>query len=203
MSLPTARSVGTKGRRGAVTLAIGTLCAVMFLYSGSKAETQMKIVVDATDLPRKLLRSEQTLALPDDTVSLLYPKWIPGIHGPKGPIQNLGGLVIRDLQGNITHWERDWADPYRFSVYPENAPGSQVVSLTYICNQPSTNSMGVDCYGYPGLGIINWNCVLVYPEGVPVRDIVVEVSAVRNRPAPESTSRRHGVLQSRHSGGVD
>jgi len=178
MSLPTARSVGTKGRRGAVTLAIGTLCAVMFLYSGSKAETQMKIVVDATDLPRKLLRSEQTLALPDDTVSLLYPKWIPGIHGPKGPIQNLGGLVIRDLQGNITHWERDWADPYRFSVYPENAPGSQVVSLTYICNQPSTNSMGVDCYGYPGLGIINWNCVLVYPEGVPVRDIVVEVSLV-------------------------
>ncbi|HYR59610.1 MAG TPA: hypothetical protein VEO95_13310, partial [Chthoniobacteraceae bacterium] len=39
-----------------------------------------------------------------------------------------------------------------------------IAKLDYICNQPSTNSSGVDSFGNSKIGVINWNTVLLYPE---------------------------------------
>ena len=138
----------------------------------------MQITVDATELPRKLLHSKIELNLTGDSTSLLYPKWIPGIHGPKGSIQNLGGFSITDAQGTTIRWERDWSDVYRHFVYSPSGAGSCDISLTYICNQPSTNSKGVDSYGYPSLGVINWNTIAVYPEGIATGDITITASLI-------------------------
>ena len=52
----------------------------------------MTVLVDATEMPSKLLKSSIILDLPDDITSLLYSKWIPRSHAPEGPIQNLPGL---------------------------------------------------------------------------------------------------------------
>ncbi|MEE2659211.1 MAG: hypothetical protein VX733_11950 [Candidatus Latescibacterota bacterium] len=135
------------------------------------AQTRIQLRVDASELPRKLIRAELELEVSSgDTLSLLYPKWIPGIHGPRGPIKNLAGFTPRSA-GEAVWWQRDWRDEYRFFVVPKS--DRLDVDLSYIANQPSVNSKGVDSYGFQTLGIINWNTIVMYPEGTPVREIEV------------------------------
>jgi len=50
-----------------------------------------------------------------------------------------------------------------------------VVKTTYICNQPTRLSTGIDSYGSPFLGILNWNTFLLYPAEVPARETLVEL----------------------------
>lgn len=140
------------------------------------AQNSMDIFVDASQISRKLLNSSIKFNINTDTQSVLFPKWIPGIHGPKGPVENIGGFELHDGNGDLLEWERDHTEVYRFFLYANPASNPHRVDLRYICNQPSTNSRGVDSYGTSAMGIINWNTVLVYPEGTPVSNIMVNAS---------------------------
>ncbi len=147
-------------------------------------QTTIDILIDASELPRKLLRATLKLKAPtaitgstDTRPALLYPKWIPGIHGPRNPIGNLAGIAVTDSQGKVITWERDWHDIYRIFI---DSPSKRNISLqtTYICSQPTVNSKGVDSYGYSNLGVINWNTVIFYPEGIPISKIEIRAGVI-------------------------
>src|SRR5690606_8813808 len=99
---------------------------------------------------------------------------IPGIHGPRGPIENLTGLRVETPDGTVIPWKRDDADRYLFHCEAPAGAGSIVVHLSYICGQPTTNSSGVDSYGNAKAGMINWNTCIVYPDGASIQEITVE-----------------------------
>ena len=144
---------------------------------GKATTTDMYIVVDATELPRKLLHSQITFNVPGNS-AMLYPKWWFGHHGPVGAIGNVAGLTFTAVNGQKIEWERDWQDIFRF-ILADNVGNSPIqANLTYICNQPTANTKGCDSYGYPQIGIINWNTITLYPEGVPVCDITVQVKLI-------------------------
>jgi predicted metalloprotease with PDZ domain len=152
---------------------------VLMCATGARAEVgHMQIVVNATDLPRKLLHSQIRLDLKGKKTALLYPKWIPGAHGPIGPIKNIAGFEVVDHENKTLRWKRDLQDVYRFFVETEKIANPYTVSLRYICNQSTVNSQGVDSDGYPNMAVINWNTILVYPEGIPIRDITVELRLI-------------------------
>lgn len=136
----------------------------------------LDIEVDALELPRGLITTRITLPVVENTLKLLYPKWIPGTHSPYGPVQNIGGLDFNLPNGKALVWQRDALDPYRFICEVPKDSNSVVVSLRYICNQPSVNSRGIDSYGYSLLGIINWNTCILYPEGIQKDEIIVNAS---------------------------
>jgi hypothetical protein len=73
--------------RGLVVLAVCGLAAAAFAQ-----ETPIKLEVDATDAPRKILHAHLQFPVHPGPVTLLYPKWIPGEHEPDGPITDLSGL---------------------------------------------------------------------------------------------------------------
>lgn len=162
--------------------AFGIMAMLLFaigLSTSVAARTaSLEITVDATELPRKLLHSRISYSAVGDSLSVLFPKWIPGIHGPRGPIQNIGGFEVFDSRGEEIPWERDWSEVYRFILYPARRSTDIEIRLTYIASQPSTNSIGIDSYGTPDLGIINWNTVIIYPEGIPVKDIETDVRLI-------------------------
>ena len=147
---------------------------LMFLTPGnSVAATRISLLLDATEISRKIVHCELRIESDLFSKSLLYPKWIPGIHGPKGPVQNIAGLTIADSKGEYLEWKRDPHEVYRLTIERETTNLPISVKLSYICSQPSTNSKGVDSYGTPVMGIINWNTVVVYPEGVAASEISV------------------------------
>ena len=97
-----------------------------------------------------------------------YPKWIPGVHAPSGPAENMAGLRFETPSGATITWRRDEVEMNRFILSVPAGTERVIAKLDYICNQPSVNSSGVDCFGSSLLGVINWNTVLLYPEGVSI-----------------------------------
>ena len=118
------------------------------------------------------------------------------IHAPKGPIENVAGFVPRDAQGQVLAWERDGTDMFRFLVpRQEAAEGPTTVELTYITNQSSTNSRGVDAFGYRTLGIINWNTALLYLEGLKIVGIDDRVFTRERLQAAVKASKQTGQIE--------
>lgn len=125
----------------------------------------IRLDVDASELPRRLLHAREEIPVGARPMRLWFPKWVPGVHGPVGPLENLGGLRFETPAGEPVPWRRDDQELYLFHVDPPEGISIVVARIDYICNQPSVNSTGVDSYGTAQLGVVNWNTCLLYPEG--------------------------------------
>src|SRR6202045_43080 len=73
------------------------------------------IAVDASEAPRKIFHAQITIPAAPGTLTLYYPKWIPGEHGPTGPIQDLAGLKFT-ANGQTLTWRRDLLDGWAIHV---------------------------------------------------------------------------------------
>src|SRR4249919_1537758 len=75
----------------------------------------VKLKVDATDAARRLFHVQMTMPATTGAMTLLYPEWIPGEHGPTGPIANLVGLKIQ-AGGKTLPWKRDSDNMFAFHL---------------------------------------------------------------------------------------
>jgi predicted metalloprotease with PDZ domain len=133
----------------------------------------LSIDVDARDLPRRLVHSRIQVPCQPGELRLWFPKWIPGTHGPCGPIQNVGGLYLETPDGKKVDWQRDEVELFRVSCQVPDGVHQITVRLDTIGNEPAVLAAGYLTYGNASVGIINWSTCLLYPEG-PSRD---EISA--------------------------
>lgn len=138
--------------------------AAAFLATRAFAAPNLVIDVDAREISRALLHSSVEFPATPGEFVVWYPKWIPGIHAPGGPVANLGGLRFETVKGEAVGWRRDDDEPARFHLTVPAGADRVVAKIDYICNQPNANSSGIDSFGNSLLGVINWNTVLVYPE---------------------------------------
>lgn len=152
----------------------------MFVLVGCAQSQSMRLRVDATDLPRHLVRAEASipaseLARDDDgTIDLWYVEWVPGNHNPSNPIQNLIEFRATDERGRELRWKRDFARTVRKTVeFPPDAKELRL-SYTYIASQPWVNSRSSDTYGRPNMGGLNFNNILFYPDGADKNTFTVD-----------------------------
>ncbi len=131
----------------------------------------VELEVDARELPRKLLHAKMTFPVTNGETSFWYPKWIPGIHAPRGPVENIAGLRFESPAGDTIKWTRDPVELYQFHVAVPDGVRRLVAELDYVSNQPNSNSGGIDSYGDAFIGSINLNTCLLYPDGVAQDDI--------------------------------
>ncbi|MGA8645774.1 MAG: hypothetical protein WB628_02955, partial [Candidatus Sulfotelmatobacter sp.] len=83
--------------------------------SAALAEEAISVTVDATKTQQKLLHAHLVMPVKPGPLTLYYPKWIPGEHGPDGPIANLTGLKF-EANGKTIPWQRDLLDVFTFHV---------------------------------------------------------------------------------------
>jgi len=122
------------------------------------------ISVDATDAPRKMFHAHLTIPATPGTLTLYYPKWIPGEHGPTGPIQELAGLRFTG-NGHILKWRRDLLDGWTFHVEVPEGVSLVDAALDYMA---PTSRDGIYTGGQSAtdkMTVINWNTLLLYPGG--------------------------------------
>lgn len=143
----------------------------------------MRVEIDARDLPRKLLSAKIVVPIAPDArseqsqnISLWYPKWVPGSHGPGGAIANLAGLKITDADGQALRWTRTAGEVYRIDVEVPAELECLHVHVRYIANQPTTNSMGHDVFGTSLLGSISPSAILFYEDGIDIDQQKIETS---------------------------
>ncbi len=137
-------------------------------------DAPLQLEVDLTEAPRKLIKARLVIPARPGALKLYYPKWIPGEHGPTGPIADLAGVKI-SAAGKTIPWRRDDVDMYAFHcTVPEGAEGIEV-SLTFLSTASASGySSGACCT--PHLAALNWNQVLLYPAGRPARENICRPS---------------------------
>lgn len=160
--------------------ALGSSSLALFLLAGCAQSQSMRLRVDATDLPRHLVRAEATIPASelirndDGTVNVWYVEWVPGNHNPSNPIQNLVEFRAADERGRQLEWTRDYARTVRKTIRVPADAKELRLSYTYIASQPWVNSRSSDTYGRPNMGGLNFNNILFYPEGADKNTFTVD-----------------------------
>lgn len=150
-----------------------SLAIVFVLAVAATAQNTIteRLHVDATDAPRNILHSTVTIPVSPGTVTLAYPKWIPGNHRPTGPIQNLTGLHIK-ANGQELDWQRDLVDMWAFTIHvPDGVREVEAAydTITYSGRSSAASSKVLD---------LNWNQVVLYPKDSRSDDVEVTASIV-------------------------
>src|ERR1700686_1699845 len=93
----------------------GMLVAALMLTTAVGQAADLRVRVDAREVARKRVHTDLTLAVHEGPLTLVFPKWIPGEHGPTGTLESIIGLVIR-ANGAPLAWRRDRRDMYAISL---------------------------------------------------------------------------------------
>jgi predicted metalloprotease with PDZ domain len=152
-------------------LAIFAFCAA---FAPLHAQNAVKLRVDATDAPRRLFHVQMSMPARTGAMTLLYPEWIPGEHGPTGPIANLVSLRIQG-GGKTIPWKRDSVNMYAFHIDVPAGVQTLDVGFDFIA-PPDAEGFSSGASTTSELAVINWNQVLLYPEGVSADDYQVQAT---------------------------
>ena len=136
--------------------------AALSLLAVSLLAAPITIRVDATGAPSHLLHAHLSIPASPGPLALFYPKWIPGEHGPTGPISGLTGMRFT-ANGAAVAWQRDPIEMYEFHVDVPAGAGAIDVDLDYLVPPPGTN-FTAGASASPRLAVLSWNTVLLYPQ---------------------------------------
>ena len=153
---------------------LAVLAAMFVVCAATMAQQRSTLRVDARDIERRLITVQQDIPVEPGETALHYVLWTPGNHSPSGPIQNVVDLKITDDRGRDVSWRRDVELPTMLRLTVAEGARVLTVRFAYITNQPSVISRSTDSYGYAGLGALNWNTVLLYPDGVDKDEWMIE-----------------------------
>ena len=147
---------------------IGIGLVSLFAFSASAAEA-VSLTVNATQTQRKLLHVKLVIPVKPGALTLYYPKWIPGEHGPNGPVANLTGLKF-DAEGKNVPWQRDLLDVFTFHLTVPAGVTHLNAAYDYIEPDGASSSDKVL--------VLEWNEVALYPAGTPSAQLLYEPSLI-------------------------
>lgn len=134
----------------------------------------ISVAVDASAAQTKLFHAKLSIPVKAGPMVLLYPKWIPGEHGPTGPVVDLTGLKFT-ANGQPVAWRRDDIEMYAIHVDVPQGVTTLEATLDY------TSPAGEGLYTSGGtasdkLAVVSWNQMLLYPAGYNAEKITYQAS---------------------------
>ena len=132
------------------------------------------LTVDATEAPRKLFHARMTMPVSPGPLTLVYPKWIPGEHGPTGPIVDLAGLKLT-ASGETIPWRRDDVDMYAFHLEVPAGARELEVALDFL-SPTFAGGFTAGASTTAHLAIVTWNQLLLYPAGSNASDVTFKAN---------------------------
>lgn len=129
--------------------------------------------IDATDTMRGIFSVKETIPVAKSGhMVLLYPKWLPGKHGPRGEIEKLAGLQI-SANGKRIPWTRDPVDVFAFHV--DVPAGAKKLDLEFQFISATEPDQG-RIVTTPNMMSLQFNSMSLYPAGYFVRRIPVKAT---------------------------
>jgi predicted metalloprotease with PDZ domain len=149
------------------------LALLVLLTSAAYADKPLTVDVDARDMPRRLLRAHIVIPAQPGKLVVRYAKWMPGEHGPTGPIGGMSSLVFTAGGKKLT-WTRDSVDLYAFTV---DVPGGATeVAADVEIVLPESGEFSSGATSTESLGVLSWNHILLFPDGKSSDDIRLRAS---------------------------
>jgi predicted metalloprotease with PDZ domain len=123
----------------------------------------IQLDIDASDVTRATYKVTETIPVAPGTrqLTLLFPQWLPGKHGPRGPLAELVDLRFT-VDGKPVAWRRDPIEVYAFHLdLPDNAAKVVARFIHSSPLQPSEGRITVT----PEMLNLQWEKMSLYPAG--------------------------------------
>ena len=135
----------------------------------------IQLTVDASDVTRGIFRIRERVPVTSaGDLVLLYPKWVPGGHSPRGDIKNVTGIRVT-ANGRPLKWVRDSRDVFAFHVDVPQGVKAVDVEFQYVSSTADNQGRTVMT---PEMSSIQWLSLSMYPAGYYVRQIPVQASVI-------------------------
>ena len=135
----------------------------------------IQLTVDASDVTRGIFRIRERVPVTSaGDLVLLYPKWVPGGHSPRGDIKNVTGIRVT-ANGRPLRWVRDSRDVFAFHVDVPQGVKAVDVEFQYVSSTADNQGRTVMT---PEMSSIQWLSLSMYPAGYYVRQIPVQASVI-------------------------
>ena len=151
--------------RGRCLCLAGLICFSPLSFA--QTSSPITLTVDSTQSPEKILHVRETIPVHAGPLTLYYPKWIPGDHGPNGPISSLTGLHFT-ANGKEIPWKRDLLDVFTFHL--DVPAGAATLDAAYDVIENDGGS------ATNRLFVLEWNQVTLYPAGTPSKDLTYKAT---------------------------
>jgi predicted metalloprotease with PDZ domain len=138
---------------------------VLALQARGAVASPIRLELDATQAPIGLLHSHMTIPATAGTLTLAYPKWIPGEHSPGGPLSQVVRLSF-SANGKPLTWNRDDLDIFVFHVDVPKGVTQVQADLDFACVLGQEGFQSDICTSYDQL-VVNWWLVVLYPPSLP------------------------------------
>jgi len=147
--------------------------ALAVVAGGSVAVAQtapITLSVDLNDAPRKILHAMEVMPVTAGPLTVVYPKWIPGEHGPTGPIENMTGFFIT-ANGQPVKWERDKVDMFAYHLTVPQGVTKLEMKIDFLASS-SLSGFSAGGSTSENLALLSWNTLLVYPADTNAIDVM-------------------------------
>lgn len=135
----------------------------------------MTIVLDESTAPRSFATTRMTIPVKPGPFTLDYPMWIPGEHGPTGPLNDMAMLKI-SANGQPIEWSRDQVDMYAFHMTIPDGVTKVDAEFTVLLNRPNFFTDGNLATSQIMVG--NWNRYLIYQRNIDNTKYFVKASLI-------------------------
>ncbi|MFZ1018240.1 MAG: hypothetical protein WAN39_10245, partial [Candidatus Cybelea sp.] len=129
------------------------------------------LVLDASRASEGFMETRERIPAVPGPFTVVYPKWIPGEHGPTGPLNDLAALRI-SAGGTPLDWRRDQVDLYAFHVDVPSGAHEIDVAFDILMNAPG------DYMSTHSVAIVNWNRALLYQEDIDSHQYFIKPSII-------------------------
>jgi predicted metalloprotease with PDZ domain len=148
-----------------VAVGVSLACAV----AGAQTTAPITLNVDLTDAPRKILHATEVMPVTAGPLTVVYPKWIPGEHGPTGPIENMAGFFIT-ANGQPVKWERDKVDMFAYHLTVPQGVTSLEMKIDFLASS-ALSGFSAGGSTSENLALLSWNTLLVYPADTNASEV--------------------------------
>ncbi|MFN7974672.1 MAG: M61 family peptidase [Acidobacteriota bacterium] len=151
----------------------GTLLSLS-TFALAQDKATITLAVDATDAPRRILHAKLAIPAAPGPLTLRYPKWLPGEHGPTGPLVDLAGVKIT-AGGKPVPWTRDLLE--MFALHCDVPAGASSIDVTLDYLAPTSKSGFTEGASTTSkLVMVSWNTLLLYPGDAKSADLTYRAS---------------------------
>jgi predicted metalloprotease with PDZ domain len=129
------------------------------------------LVLDASTAGRGFATSTMEIPVRPGPFTFVYPKWIPGFHGPHNPLADISQLTV-SANGQPLPWRRDQVDMYAFHVTVPGGVHSIEVRFTVLLNAANSNR------ATSNVAVISWPRVLFYQNDINYHHYYLKASVI-------------------------
>lgn len=152
------------------------LAAAQLLAAAASA-ADLTVLLDAREVARKRVHTQITLAVEPGPLTLVYAKWIPGEHGPTGPLDSMIGLSIQ-AKGEPLPWSRDPFDMYALHITVPSGVSRLELSMESGLPTEGGGAFTAAPTSSARLAVLSWNQFLLFPKGVDAERLSIDARVI-------------------------